>query len=200
VTNPTIPDWISAFAALIGSVAVVVGLYKANSKINEAQRTARQLRRSTVAEELVAVAYNVDDALRHIRNPMDSIPKEKISDKVYPYQRRYERIGEYNELFNDLRDAQIRVRAVIGDQIVDKAVEELFKARNQVSISIKLLADYARDDDGGRRPEERDHKMKLRRDLYGSFSEEDELGQRISAAVKTIEGKLNPIARLEATK
>ncbi|MCK0171338.1 hypothetical protein MWU53_09745 [Aliiroseovarius sp. S1123] len=197
MSDPSIPDWINAIAAAVGAVAVVVGLFGANSKLNEARRTARQLRRSEVAEELVALAHNVDDALRDIRNPMDSIPKDKAGDKLYAYQRRYERIVKYNDLFKSLRDAQIRVRAVIGDKEVDGAVELLFKARQRVAIAIELLADYIRDDVGARTLEERDHKIKLRHDMYGSFSDRDELGQSVADAVQLIERHLNPIARLE---
>ncbi|NIZ60968.1 hypothetical protein DL239_08270 [Sedimentitalea sp. CY04] len=195
--------WVGPVASVLGDLGTfVIGIsvIAAFRQLSLWRTEARELRRSTVAEELVALAHNADDALRDIRNPMDSIPKDKIGDRIYPYQRRYERIAKYNELFKDLRNAQIRVRAVIGNENVDQAVEELFKVRNRVAISIELLADYARSENSERSQEDRNHKMKLKRDLYGSLSKEDELGQKISSSVKTIEEQLNPISRLEANK
>jgi len=198
VSEATIPDWINAVAAAIGAIAILIGLFGANRKFNESSRAAKALRRSEVAEELIALAYNADDALREIRNPLDRIPAEKAGDRVYGYQKRYERIVKHNELFKDLREAQIRYRAVIGDLDVDEAVEELFKARNSVAIAIETLADYARD--GDTHSEDLDHVFNLKRMLFGSYSERDELGTSINNAVKKIEKRASPIARLERPK
>ena len=126
---------------------------------------------------------------------MISIPKDKVRDNTYTYQRRYERIVKHNDLFKRLRDAQIRVRAVIGDNKVDAAVEDLFKARNNIAISIEILADYADEDNVS--SEDKKRRIKLMRDISGSYFEGDEVGQKIVSAVKIIEEKLSPIARLE---
>ena len=194
MSDPTIPDWINAVAASVGALAVVIGLLAANAKVNEAIRNARQLRRSQVAEELIALAFNVEDALRDIRNQYDQIPSEKAADKVYLYQRRYERIAHYYQLFQRLRDAHIRVRAVLGNE-VDSPVDELFRARNHVDIAIGQLADYARENSES--SADAGHIKELRATLYGSFGDRDELGKKIVAAVKEIEAKLGPVARLE---
>jgi hypothetical protein len=117
VEGTTAPDWINAFAAAIGAIAIVIGLIGANRKINETQRSARALRRSQIAEELIATVHNVADSFNYVRNPFGSIPKEKLNDKHYSYQERHNRLAEFNELFKELREAQIRVRAVIGDEM-----------------------------------------------------------------------------------
>jgi hypothetical protein len=57
VEGTTAPDWINAFAAAIGAIAIVIGLIGANRKINETQRSARALRRSQIAEELIATVH-----------------------------------------------------------------------------------------------------------------------------------------------
>ncbi|MCB2144357.1 MAG: hypothetical protein KDE02_16810 [Rhodobacteraceae bacterium] len=199
MSEATIPDWINAIAAAVGAIAVIVGLFGAKSTLDANRRSARELRRSQVAEELLALAHNVDDALRDIRNPFDSIPKDKAGDRFYGYQKRYERVANYNDLFKALRDAQIRVRAVIGDQEIDHAVETLFKARHRVAAAIEGLAEYARDDVDQSDPEIRTLLKEWRTELYGSYSARDEFGKEILAAVKTIENGLNPVARLEAS-
>lgn len=196
----TLPDWINAIAALFGAAAVWIGLLGAKSTIDENRRSVRELRRSEVAEELIALAFNADDALKDMRNPFSSVPLEKAADKQYPYEQRYKTVVKYNELFKSMREAQIRLRAVIGNQTVDDAVDTLFKARARVATAIEFLADMERDDYGSIDQEDREEAKKLRKDLYGSFGSRDQFGQEILAAIKKIEDVLSPIARLEARK
>lgn len=198
MTEPTIPDWINAIAAATGALAVVLGLFGAKNSIDENRKAARELRKSEVAEELIAIAFNVEDALKDIRNPLSSIPQEKLKDKRYPYQKRYERIVSYNELFRRLRDAQIRARAVVNDSKVDESVEALFSARSRVAIAVEILADYAEEGSSELAQDEKDHRKSLKKDMYGSFSERDELGSKITSAIACIEQRLGPVARLNS--
>ncbi|MEP3346707.1 MAG: hypothetical protein ABJN34_08715 [Litoreibacter sp.] len=198
MTEPSIPDWINAIAAATGALAIVAGLFGAKNSIEESRNTARELRKSEVAEELIAIAFNVEDALKDIRNPFSSIPQEKLKDNRYPYQRRYERIVIYNELFRSLRDAQIRVRAVVNDPKVDEAVEVLFSARSSVAVAVEILADYADDHSTELSDDEKNHMKSLKKDMYGSFSKRDELGSEITSAIACIEERLGPVARLNS--
>lgn len=76
MNEPSIPDWINAISALIGSIAIVLGLLGANSTIKANRKSARELRKSEVAEELIAISFNVEDALKDIRNPFDSTTRK----------------------------------------------------------------------------------------------------------------------------
>ncbi|WP_227287016.1 MULTISPECIES: hypothetical protein [Paracoccaceae] len=198
MSSASIPDWISSIAAAVGALAVVVGLFRASKKVDEVQRNTRLLKRAEVAEELIALALNVDDAMKDIRNPFDSIPKDKLHDKKYGYQQRYERVAKYNDLFKRLREAHIRERTIIGNEAVNEAVEALLKARNEVLVAIETLADYS--DEPSIDASVREHRRELRGKVYGSFSKSDDLGQRILAAVKLIEEELKPFARLDVEK
>lgn len=81
--EPLITDWINSIAAAVGALAVVVGLFGAKSSIEASRKSARAIRRSQVAEELVAAALNIEDAFRSIRTQIDSIPKDKIGDASF---------------------------------------------------------------------------------------------------------------------
>jgi len=113
--DATIPDWINAIAAAIGASAVIIGLVGAKNAVETNRKAARSLRRSEVAEELISLSLNAEDALRQIRNPFSSIPAKKLGDKEYYYQSLYDRVLVHNDLFKSLRNAQIKVRAIIGD-------------------------------------------------------------------------------------
>ena len=187
----TIPDWINAIAAAVGAGAVLFGLLAARTKINEVQENAKTLRRSELAEEAIALTLKVGDAFRDIRNPFDRVPTENAGDKHYLYQKRFERVIGYNKIFDELRDAQIRLSAVIDNSEVDDAIKALFNARHEVLLAIEFLSE-------GLEPSARDEEVKLRRNLYGSFTDRDELGKKIDRAVETVCAKLKPIARLES--
>jgi len=186
---------IAAIAQMFLGLAAAAGVWVAYSQLIATRRARLVQRRSQVAEDLISLAFNAEDALKEIRNPFDSIPKDKASDKVYPYQRRFDRIVKHNDLFRELRDAQIRVRAVIGDNEVDSAVESLFSARSIVAAAIKTLAEMANEDAMGEH--DRDFKRRLRSEMSGGFSGHDKVGETIANAVKTIESRLSPVARIE---
>ncbi len=191
--------WVAPTTEWLRNVAICIGVVVGWYQLSSWRREKISLRRSEIAEELIALAFNAEDAFRNMRSRLSSIPKDKLEDKLYPYEERYKRVFTSNELFKNLRDAQIRVRAVIGDSEVDEAANELFKARNSVAFAIEEMANLVRDGDTPS-PEDREFRLQIRRDLYGSFDERDELGTKIISAVKKIEEKLSPVARLEARK
>jgi hypothetical protein len=186
---------IAAIAQMFLGLAAAAGVWVAYSQLIATRRARLVQRRSQVAEDLISLAFNAEDALKEIRNPMTTIPKDKVADKTFSYQLRYDRIVKHNDLFQDLRDAQIRVRAVIGDEQVDSAVEALFSARLKVGIAIQILAEMA--NDGSIDVDNREHVSRLRSEMSGGFSGSDEVGISIDDAVKTIESRLSPVARIE---
>ncbi len=198
MSDPNWLDIINSLSAAVGALAILIGLFGANSTI-KARRSAKQLRQSEVAENLIAISLSIEDAFRHMRSPMFYIPCEKKDDKNYEYKTRYERIIEYSPLFKELRDAQIRVRAVLDKQEVDSAVEKLFQARADVLTAIQGLSDLILNDNiDPLTKDEKELRNKWKADMYGTFSERDELGTSILNAIKKIEEDLSPIARLES--
>jgi hypothetical protein len=197
VSAATIPDWISSIATAAGALAVIWGLLRANEKIDEFQTNTRIAKRAEAAEDLIALALNAEDAFRDMRNPFDSVPVDKVGDAKYAYQRRYDRVTKYSDLFQRLREAQIRQRTLIGDDEVNRAVIELFNARADVVFAIQDLARSVDEETEGN--VDRDSRKQSLSDLYGSFSERDELGKKIIGSVQKIEEKLKPFARLEVS-
>jgi hypothetical protein len=147
ITPLSIAEVVAAVAQLGSALAIGAGVWVAHSQLNAWRQERLGIRRSEVAEELLLASMRAEDALRDIRHQLDSIPMDKLGDKVFPYQQRYDRLVSYNQTFRSLRDAQIKARAVFNDEEVDQAVETLLLARSKVAIAIEILADYARDDE-----------------------------------------------------
>lgn len=84
---------------------------------------------------------------------------------------------------------------MLGIAAVDEAVEELFNARGSIVSAIEILAENE-----DKSKEWRQEIVRWRKDVFGNFSKDDELGQKILKAVETIENELIEIARLEVGK
>ena len=196
MNEPTITDWIGAVSSAIGAIGIIVGFFFAKGQLTAWRQEAKTRRRSEVAEELIAAAHNVSDALKAIRSPFDWVPIELTKEKNYSYNRRYERLANSDEVFKHLRQMQIRAGAVLGIALVDASVNELFSIRNKVSAAIDVLSDM-----GGEREtnaETLDLKVRLRREMSGVYDGNDEVGKVQISALEAIERELRPIARLEA--
>lgn len=190
--------WIGNVTEWLGDLGIFLGVLIAWRQLNSWRREQSMRRKSEVAEELIALAFNADDALKDMRNPMSSVPADKAGNRQYYFEQRYKTVAKYNDLFRSLRDAQIRLRTVTGNEAADKAVDVLFQARARVATAIEMLADYERDNLSPLSDDEKNDKRALRKELYGSFGSRDEFGQEILTAIEIIEKELSPIARLEA--
>lgn len=100
-----IPDWISAIATLLGAIAVIWGLNVAKSTYTANRLSAKALRQSSVAEELIVLSHNIEDAIREMRNPLSFAKIGESNDRRAYYQNRFERVLQHNELFKSLREA-----------------------------------------------------------------------------------------------
>lgn len=86
---------------------------------------------------------------------------------------------------------------MIGDDVADAAVEQLFKSRNKVRTAIEMLARMTSENRSDPVNGERELHRDLRSDLFGSFDDRDELGKVVVASIETIQKRMNPIARLD---
>lgn len=191
---PTAIEWVSAIANVGTAVAVIVGVVIARQQLNSWRSEARERRRADAAEKLIAAAYEVDDILKRTRSRFDSIPQDKVDDKIFPIQRRYDRLFEASNSFEKLRRAQIAVRTLIGSEEVDQSVQVLFSVRGSVFAALEELADFIRE---GPDSVDREFKIEMRRTAYGSYDDNDKIGQRQVSALETIEKSLMRYARLE---
>lgn len=196
-TSGDMADVINATAQFGMMIAVFAGVWVAYHQL-KANRKAASLRRSAeLAEELIVVASQLEDAFKRMRNPFDSIPEEHKDDREFMYQKRYERITEANDLFLKLREFQIRCEAVIQDVDIKKSVTELFNFRADIAIAIEELIDENRLE-----IEERSNQrwQDARKTLYGSWSERDELGTKILNSIEGLIDVVKPYANFSEKK
>ena len=116
MNNPNILDVINTLSAAVGAGAI----FFAGLTIKANKRLAQELRRIELAENLIVISSNVEDAFRHIRSQYNRIPRENVGNEEYHLQRRFDVIREYNPLFNELRDAQIRARTVLESDVCNE--------------------------------------------------------------------------------
>lgn len=177
-----------------GTFLVGIGVLAAFQQLSVWRSQAKALSRAEVAKNCLVAVYEVDDALRQIRNPFDSIPKEQATEKGITYRRRHERLVQNNEAFQSLRKAQIDHDIVLGVPEVSKAIDKLFQIRSQVMLAIEFL--YEEIDNEERDSETRQLAKKWRSQISGTYSERDEFGQTQIDAINEIKHGLSDIARL----
>ena len=195
MSDPSITDWISAVTGVVGTAGLFVGFFFAWKQLAAWKHEARETKRAFIAEDLIVAANNCSDSLKTLRSPIDTVPIEKIHDKNFALQRRFDRVVAQNDLFRTLRQTQIKASFVLQNSIVEKAVDELFKVRNKVLSGIELLADYT--DATGLSQSEKDLIGDTRRDVFGSYGQIDALGQMQLNAVQVIQEQLGPLARFD---
>ena len=194
IAEPSWPDWISAIASLVSAIAVVVGAYLGLQQISVWRTQSLQQKRASLAEDILSLAHEIDDVMRLVRSPFESIPLEKKDDKYYILDARFSRLSERNEVFDKMRKTQVRAKFILRDTEVEKAIDKLFQARRNFNVALEMLALYARDPPQS--DESKDIYLQSRRTLYGTFSDDDELHTSIQVALATLELRLGPTVRL----
>lgn len=194
-TDQSLFDWISLGSSIFSTLAVIVGLYYAYKQITVWKVDARARRRAEVAEDLLAAAHSAQDVIRSLRSPLSQVPVEEANNETYVYEQRWNRMAERSSVFETLRHAQIRAKAVLASARADEAVEEIYKARSDFMFALEMLADLMREEHPA--TEDRQEAKKFRKTIFGRFNEKDELNQRLVDALATLEDELGADIRLE---
>lgn len=197
--EPSITDWISAVSSIGSTAAVIVGLIFAYRQIGIWKTEARNRRCAEVAEDLIAAARNAEDVIRSLRSPMSSIPMSEIKNKAYIYEERLKRISERNSVFENLRHAQIRAKAVLSDSETDDAIEEIYRVRMDLISALDINAEYFRDP-GTIEDDDQEIIKTNRKMVFGRFNESDLLHVNLTSCMDRLDRTLGPVIRLESAR
>ena len=194
--GPFVTDWIVAGSSFVSAVVVCFAFLYARKEISAWRDEARGRRRAQVAEDVLAAAHDAADLIRSLRSPMDSVPVEKVKDKTYIYKRRHERMVERGEIFEALRYAQIRAKAVLRDDRVDAAIKNIIGVRMDFMFALHDMVDYLTGEEG-LDPDDRDLFRKYHKMIFGRFNEKDQLHVTLTEALNILDEILGPVIRFE---
>ncbi len=213
MSNVLTPEWVNAgamsltaIATTVGAGAVIWGAITANRKLSESLETKRQTKRAEVAENLIVLAYKTLYALDDIRRSYGYIsrkPEYTQADQIKHHDKQLEKHGQ---TFERLQEAEIYARTILGYDDVKDAVKTLCNMHNRIFFDFGELrmyeADFYQHREGDKqiRKEKYQDIKKLKENVYGIHSNDNEISQKINNALKTIETKLSPIARIEENK
>ncbi|WP_170573725.1 hypothetical protein [Ruegeria atlantica] len=185
ITSSEIFEGVNAVAQLGMAVVVGLGVWVAYKQLHSWRDQAAYQKRSEAAENLLSIAIYVSDEIRALRSPYEQVPVDKVDDKTFTLERRYNRFVEKNDLFQNLRDAQVKAEAVLGNDEVRKKIDVLFQVRNEVLTAIDMLISEAQSPSTG--PRDRSFEQELRWKVHGTYSEKyDPLGMRQLEAIKEL--------------
>ena len=183
-------DAISAAGDLLSGLGVCVGLFFAWQQLSSWKLQTISNKRAEVAEEALLAAYQFDDALRILRSRFKRyyLEEGETSDVA---ARRYlaERLKLLGERQADLRRAQIRARAVLDSDDLDKEIDILTDIAVETRLAHESLIEPVN------RPMSIDERelVDIRRIAYGSYDEKDALGVRQIEALGRIKKILRPL-------
>jgi hypothetical protein len=192
-----LPGFLEYFASLVAGFGPVLALWGAvylYFKRQEAERNAaRADRNALVAEETLIAVHEFDVALREIRAQRSEIPPEVKNRRGYQWNERLARMSAREAEYEKLRQMEVRARAFLGNESVNGAIGELFGIWRTLRAALDSLR---RADEDTHDQELRKFYSDLRKQAWGSYSDEDDLGRAQTAAINTLQRELYPIVRL----
>lgn len=192
----TIPDVITAISVAIAAIAFVAG-------VNAWKREFIGKRRIELVENVLALFYEAQDAIREIRNPF-SFSGEGTTRKRSEHEREeetqlldqayvvFERYQKREKLFAELRSMKYRVMATFGSK-AGEPFDELNMVLNEIFSSARILGTYYWKRQGRTQMSEEEFKRHLEQmnkheAIFWFMGEEkDEITPRVQRAVEKIE-------------
>ncbi len=213
MSNVLTPEWVNAgamsltaIATTVGAGAVIWGAITANRKLSESLETKRQTKRAEVAENLIVLAYKTHYALDDIRRSYGYIPRKPEYTQSDQFEHHDKQLEKHGQTFERLQEAEIYARTILGYDDVKDAVETLCNMHSDIFNTFGELLMYEvdfyqhREEDKQIRKEKYQNIKDLQQNVYGIHSNDNDTSQKINNALKTIETKLSPIARIEENK
>lgn len=199
----TIADIISTISVAIAAISVTVAALAFISGINAWRREFIGKRQIELAEDVLALFYEAQDAIREIRNPFsfggegetrkraerEREEESKLLDQAYIV---FERYQKREKLFAELRSVKYRVMATFGSN-AGEPFDEISKVLNDVFSSARLLGTYYWQRQGHVWPNEEkfqkhlEQMQKYEAVFWFMGDDDDKIGPRVQNAVERIE-------------
>ncbi len=201
------PIIILAAIATIGGVLIKpVSLFLKKIKPpqkNDALEIKRQTKRAEVAENLIVLVYKTRDALDDIRRSYGYISRQHEYTQADQIKHHDKQLEKHGQTFEKLQEAEIYARTILGYDDVKDAVKILCNMHSDIFNTFGDLrmyeADFYQHREGDKqiRKEKYQNIKDLQQNVYGIRSNDNEISQKIEKAIKKIETRLTPIARME---
>lgn len=189
-------EWIE----LLKQTSILLGIWVAIYGIDSWRREHKGKRQIELAEDTLALFYEAEDAIKHIRHPFSFLSEtedvertENESEKEWEARKRasvaFKRYNEHQELFNRLYAMRYRFMAQIGKDEA-KPFDDLRNITKEIMVAARMLSRlWAREHFT---TEEKDEQHRKQVDKYEAvfwegLKEEDQINSRLEMLIKEIE-------------
>jgi hypothetical protein len=201
-----IADVITAISVSVAAIAFVVG-------INAWKREFVGKRHIELAETVLALFYEAEDAIRQIRNPFSFVgegstrkrsdhefeDEAKLLDQAYVV---FERYQKQEKLFAELRSMKYRVMAAFGSS-AGEPFDELNKILNEIFASAQMLGTHYWKRQGrvhmGKEEFQAHLEQMHKHEAVFWIMGDDEISPRVHYAVEKIEAIARKASLIQAT-
>lgn len=204
----TIPDAITAISVAVAAIAFVAG-------VNAWKREFVGKRRIELIENVLALFYEAQDAIREIRNPFSFVgegatrkrsehereDEAQLLDQAYVV---FERYQKREKLFAELRSMKYRVMATFGSK-AGEPFDELNMVLNEIFSSARILSTYYWKRQGREQMNEEEFQkhldqMNKHEAIFWFMGEEkDEITPRVQRSVEKIESVAREASIMKAS-
>ncbi len=191
-------DWLSTGASLVEAIAVSIASFAAWRGLNAWRYEMVSRRRAELAEDTLAMFYQVRDHLRWVRTPgslggegetrvAETAEEDDTKRERDAYFWPIERIHREAELWSRFEAARYRFHAVFGGEAA-QPFDTLRTVRIRIETSARSLIRISGHWRSGLEPRgHRERKDRLEADIGWGADEDDKIAVEVDSAVKAIE-------------
>jgi hypothetical protein len=189
-------DW----SDLLKNFSILIGIWVAISGVNAWRREHSGKRRAELAEDTLALFYEVADAIRVLRHPF-SFPQEteevekaeEESEQAYRARKNasvvFHRYKQHQELFNRLHAMRYRFMAQIGKEEA-KPFDDIRKIVNEIIAAARMLARLWARSDFASGQQWREHQQRVDNQeavFWEGLKDKDPINPRLDKTVQDME-------------
>jgi hypothetical protein len=195
-------EYVSIIGNTIQSIAVIVASVVAIKGIGSWKREKKWTKKYELAEEVLTLFYEAEEAIKSIRSPLvwsnegksrkrnvnESKEESELLDNAYVVYERYEK---EKHIFNKLRSLKYRFKAIYREDKI-RSFEELNLILNEILLSSNDLGKNYWPRQGRvdmTEPEFKRHlqEMHEKEDMIWAAGDENKMTKRINKTIKEIE-------------
>jgi len=193
--------WLVTLSEVLRNVGILIGVGVAWWQLGNWRREKIALKRSDLAEELIATTAEIVSNFDALRSPFGYGPPEgEDDDGTYDFVRRLRELGELDEAFGKLRHLRVRQKALIASDLTDRAIGDIFEARTKLmtALRMKIVLIRGQQRRGVSYTEDQiDREERYERIIWEDGEDGDPIRELLEPAIEVIEAHLSPILRIE---
>jgi hypothetical protein len=177
--------WVGPVTEWLRNLAIILGVFVGWRQLEAWRSEARSRRGAEIAEKVISLVYEISDAIRGVRSPMENVPVDSENRRDFIIEQKSTRLNETKDDFDELRRMQVLSKAILDISDVDDGIATIFEIRQELFAIFHTL--HGVRDEHFYGDQNRDFYHELEMKMYSIGGERDEIHVSLKSAVDKIE-------------